>query len=171
MDPISPSLNTNQNQKQPPAPPPTLAMSETLHGKNLLMKSGQSTAVPVSRAMCARRARRGQVKNVAWEGGIHLGQLAAVKWLLLTLWMGTTCAPHITMAGTVLAPRVPGRQCSLMALLIFEGVESKPPSVFSPHHTPSCTNPHEHKSFQASGAGAESCNGWNSEIWMVAQSG
>ena len=161
----------NQNQKQPPAPPPTLALSEALHGRNLLMKSGQSTAVPVSRALCARRARRGHVKNVAWEGGIHLGQLAAVKCLLFTLWMGTTCAPYITTASTVLAPRVPGRQCSLMASLISEGVESKPPSVFSPRHIPIRANPHEHKSLQASVSGAETCNGWDCKICVVAQSG
>lgn len=87
------------------------------------------------------------MKNVAWVGGIHLGQLAAVKCLLFTVWMGTTCAPYIVTASTALAPGLPGRQHSLMALLISEGVESKPPSVFffSPRRTPVRANPHEHK--------------------------
>lgn len=110
MDPISPLLNMNQNQEQPPAPPPALALSETLHGNNLLVKSGQSAAVPVSRALRTRRARRGHRKNVAWEGRIHPGQLAAVKRLFFTLWMRTTCAPHTPGSQQRASPRVPGRR-------------------------------------------------------------
>lgn len=90
---------------------------------HLLMKSGQSCS------QSSVRACRGHVKNVAWQRGEPHG---ATCRLLLALWMGTTRAPYITTRCQLQGPC---RQRCLMALLIYEGAQRKPPSGFI-HHPP-----------------------------------
>lgn len=147
MDPISPLLNINQKQKQAPAPAPTLTVRDAPR---------QKCPYEMRPKRC-RACLQGPVRKEGTQGPREKCCLGRGNP------PGATCCRQVLafyiMDGNYLcsaspAPRVPGRQRSLMALLLSE---IKPPSVFfSP---PYRANPHEHKSLQASVSGAEGCNG------------